>query len=336
MKIKRRFLILFLAISLLTVALSVSAWSIRCSLLDGKAEAPFSVLLCGMDESGSNTDVMFVACVNPHISRFDILQIPRDTLVLNESGKPVKLNSRFSHFQNQGMTPVRAANAFKKELASLLGMQITHTVMLDMKTVAALVDDLGGIRVRVPRDMSYSDPTQNLNISISAGEHLLNGRDAVSFLRYRNGYLRGDLARMDAQKIFLAAVVERFRAGVGLSYAAKAGRTLSRGKVYSDMHLMRAAETGYHLLSGCRGSFSVATLPGEALYTNGTWYFVAARASADALLCAQFPAFYHGRGSFDARGRLCDLTDTGVRNAYSSPEISYKIYREDDLKNISL
>ena len=40
-------------------------------------------------------------------------------------------------------------------------------------------------------------------------DHFFNGNTAVQFLRYRSGYVTGDLGRIDAQKLFLNAFAKR-------------------------------------------------------------------------------------------------------------------------------
>ena len=172
------------------------------------------------------------------------------------------------------MSGREAAVALKKEISSIFGLKISEVMIPTLQAVSSLVDLLGGIKVTVPTDISYTDPTEE-KLFLRAGEQILDGRQAVAFLRYRSGYARGDLGRMDAQKLFLAGVVARLREGVGLSFAAKAAKLLSAQTVYTDMNLMRGIESGYRMMADCHGTLYLATLPGEALYTDSTWYYVA-------------------------------------------------------------
>ena len=336
MKNKRHLMIVITIGLLLALTLSFSVWALHSNLTLGKNKMPVSILLCGTDESGANTDVMFIACAEPNASKFSILQIPRDTLVKEEDRKTVKLNSLFASFLADGMSRKQAAVALKNKVSSLLGMKIDHVVIPTLDAVSALVDDLGGLRVSIPKAISYTDPTEGISMTLEAGEQTLNGRDAVAFLRYRSGYTRGDLGRMDAQKIFLAAVFSRFREGVGISFVSRAGKTLSKGGIYTDMSVTNALTTGHRLLSGCKGELLLATLPGEAMYTEGTWYYIPHRAAADKLLADNFSAFYQGSGSFDAARNFSDPDNADVMNAYETSDLYYRIYREKELQNLSL
>lgn len=335
MKKKRRLPLILLIILLLFVSLSVTVLALRSNLSLKRSNSPFSVLLCGLDESGLNTDVMFIACAEPAQARFTILQIPRDTLVLNGEGKSVKINSRFAAFRASGMSGREAAVALKEEISSIFGLKISQVILPTAQAVSSIVDLLGGVKVNVPKDISYNDPTEDGELSLKAGEQVLNGRQAVAFLRYRSGYARGDLGRMDAQKLFLSGVVARLREGVGVSFATKAAKTLASQKIYTDMNLVRMIESGYRMLTDCRGTLYLATLPGEAMYTDGTWYFVARRTAVDALLSDRLSAFYE-EGGFDRERRLCNQENLGVLNAYEAPDRTYRIYSEGELSKLSL
>lgn len=333
MKKKRRLPLIFLIFLFLFVTLTVTVWALRSNLSPKRGEEPFSVLVCGLDESGLNTDVMFVACAEPTAARMTVLQIPRDTLILNGEGKSVKINSRFAAFRASEMSGREAAIALKKEISSTLGLNISQVIIPTSEAVASLVDLLGGIKVDVPKDITYSDPSEE-EFFLKAGEQVLNGRQALAFLRYRSGYARGDLARMDAQKLFLSGVVSRLREGVSLSFAAKAAKILSGQAIYTDMNLVRGIESGYRMMEQSHGKLYLCTLPGEALYTDASWYYVARRAGVEALFAERLSAFYAEAG-FDAQKRLCNPQNLGVLNAYSAPDRTYRIYAEEELSKLS-
>ena len=47
---------------------------------------------------------------------------------------------------------------------------------------------MGGVRFHVPMDMSYSDPSQDLEINLTAGEQTLSGQQSMWVVRFRSGY----------------------------------------------------------------------------------------------------------------------------------------------------
>ena len=275
---------------------------------------------------------MFIAFAEPAAQRFSVLQIPRDTLIVNEEGKNVKINSRFGTFRASGMSGHEAAVALKKEISSNFGLNISQVLIPTTEAIASLVDLLGGIKVNVPKTVFYNDSGENF--FLEAGQQLLNGKQAIAFLRYRSGYARGDLARMDAQKLFFYGVISRFREGVGISFATKAARVLAGQAIYTDMSLLRGIDSGTRMISDCRGTLYLATLPGEALYTDSTWYYVVRRAGAEALFSEQLSAFYR-EGSFDPQKRFYTSQNLGVLNAYNAPDRTYRMYSEHELSKLS-
>ena len=71
------------------------------------------------------------------------------------------------------------------------------------------MDRIGGVDMYVAYDMYYSDPEQNLYINIKQGQQTLMGKDAEGFVRYRSGYIMADIARGDAQKMFISPFISR-------------------------------------------------------------------------------------------------------------------------------
>ena len=58
----------------------------------------------------------------------------------------------------------------------------------------------------VPQDMNYSDVSQDLEIHLNKGYQKLSGSDAVKLLRFRKGYVNGDLGRIEVQHDFIKAM----------------------------------------------------------------------------------------------------------------------------------
>jgi hypothetical protein len=68
-----------------------------------------------------------------------------------------------------------------------------------------MTDALGGVRVQVSEDMV--DPSNDW--SWSAGEHDMDGEEALRFVRERKGLPGGDFDRVKRQQAFLKAVAEK-------------------------------------------------------------------------------------------------------------------------------
>ena len=126
-----------------------------------------------------------------------------------------------------------------------------------------------------PFDMNYEDPEQDLYIHLKAGYQHLDGAKAEQFVRYRSGYLEGDIGRISAQRLFLTALVNQVKTKLDLSSAVSIAKTALQ-YVTTDLTV---AEIGYF----AKNAFSVdldamtfTTLPGGGVINpdTGASYYV--------------------------------------------------------------
>lgn len=171
--------------------------------LDQIQEGQFCVLVLGMDESRMNTDVMLLIMMDLRGSAVHVLQIPRDTFVPGfTSFSGCKLNSVYTQ-GNPDKTPVqRVADC----LETIFRVPIDRYVSVNCEDIAETVDLIGG----VPVDMPYAI-TFEAGKEIPAGKQVLTGAQAEWLLRFRHDYTEGDIGRMKAQRIFMAAAMQRLR-----------------------------------------------------------------------------------------------------------------------------
>ena len=161
----------------------------------------FRVLIAGEDRASGLSDVLMIASWNRDTGEVWVLQLPRDTYAAYAKQSYQKLNG--------APNALGGMEQMKTFLSESLGLPIDRTVALSCDALCHAVDALGGVEIELEQPMRYRDPTQGLLIDLPSGRHTLNGEQAEQFVRYRVGYERGDLDRMDAQKIFLAALFRR-------------------------------------------------------------------------------------------------------------------------------
>lgn len=161
----------------------------------------YNFLLLGLDRSERLSDVIMLVSADIDKKEITVAQIPRDTYAEYTSAAYRKLNGAVSSLNGGRAVADFLENVFK--------ITIDYYITVDLDGVAKAVDELGGVEVDIPEDMVYEDPYQDLSIELKAGRQLLDGEKAKQFIRYRSGYLRGDIARLDAQKIFLSALFEK-------------------------------------------------------------------------------------------------------------------------------
>lgn len=164
-------------------------------------EGQFTVLCLGFDESRSNSDVMMLFLFDIVNDKIDILQIPRDSFVpeytSNENGK---INSVYT-LGDESLIPIqRTVDAVR----DTFGIPIDRYITTGCDDIVDMVDLIGGIPIDLPEDVFYS-----YDKILYAGEQVLNGEQAELFVRARKGYIEGDIGRVKAQRIFLAAAMEK-------------------------------------------------------------------------------------------------------------------------------
>src|SRR5690606_22221198 len=138
---------------------------------------------------------------------------------------------------------------------------IHHYVVLDYEGVKNIVDSLGGVEVVVPFDMKYQDLSANppLRINLKAGRQVLNGDKALQFLRYRKGYIEGDLGRIKAQQEFLKSFAKK-----ALSFRLPVVIKNVYEYVETDISLFEALYYGTKLINIKSEDIEFSTLPGQA------------------------------------------------------------------------
>ena len=179
-----------------------------------------NVLVIGRDAAGANTDVLMLCTLDASAGTLSVLQIPRDSYIddpVNE-GKNKKINAIYANAYNSaGASGTMSTRERQKYALSYLcrtvgetfGVDVDRYVYVDLAAFRSIVDIIGGVEVNVPQNLDYDDPEQNLHIHIKKGLRVLSGSDAEGFVRFRSGYKEADLARLDAQKIFLSALASR-------------------------------------------------------------------------------------------------------------------------------
>ncbi|MDO4551954.1 MAG: LCP family protein, partial [Bacillota bacterium] len=191
-----------------------------------------NVLVLGVNDN--LTDTIMLGSYDLENNRVDVISIPRDTYYYRDGYTNAAWYKINSIWQEEGA--VGTAEAVSE---LLLGMPIHYYAVIRDSGVEAVVDAIGGVPVDVPFHMQYSDPTDDppLYIDIPEGQQVLDGENAVDFLRYRKGYSNGDIGRVEAQQAFIKSA---FRQALS-SGVVNAARVVIRN-VDSDLPLGMATK----------------------------------------------------------------------------------------------
>ena len=245
-------------------------------------EDVYNILVIGHDDTALLADVVMIVNCDVKNSRISVMQIPRDTLI-TIGVSTNKNNEGFSYYymkaKREGVDdPYTEAGArYEQLLEKSLCINIHHRVIMNLAGFRSIVDSMGGVSVNVPYDMVYEDPEQDLYINIPKGWQHLDGYNAMGFVRYREGYVQADLGRVNAQKIFITAMINQAKAVIkNFDVAAMTGMGQAVAEsVTTDLSVSDIVYYAKFLLNVDLEAVSMMTLPGD-LSSDG--YFVMNRA----------------------------------------------------------
>lgn len=168
--------------------------------------------LSTQENVGNNTDTLMLIHVPANGTAASIVSIPRDSYVPIPGYGKNKINSAYSDGYNDapsGSTAVQEQAAGQAVLIStisaLSGVKIDHVVTVSLLGFYNLTNQLGGIQVNLCQ--AASDPDSGTDLP--AGKTLLDGKQALSFVRQRHGLPNGDLDRIKRQQFFVGAVIRK-------------------------------------------------------------------------------------------------------------------------------
>lgn len=194
---------------------------------DPNTGTPVNVLVMGTDtregqeafapdqaNEGQRSDTTILLHISADRSRVELISIPRDSIVdipqcLRSDGtrsteRPSAIfNSAFSLGGESGEVSDAAA-CTQKTVEAATGVFIHHFVVIDMTGFVRMVDALGGVPLCIPHDIE----SPKAQLSLDAGNHVLDGRTALGYARARTGEGLGDgsdLGRIERQQQLLGA-----------------------------------------------------------------------------------------------------------------------------------
>ena len=226
-------------------------------------EVVINTLLLGVDEARSDT--IIVARYNKETHQVSMISVPRDTRVDIPGYGYNKINSAVGKKQGTALA--------MKTVSNFLDIPIHHYVKVDFKGVERIVDIMGGIKINIPKKMEYTDPVQNLYINIPAGVQVLDGKNALHFLRYRSGYPDQDLGRIKAQQEFAKVFMKKLTSPGMIPKSLSLINTMIEN---TKTNLDQSEIASYALNIGNINvdQIKIYTVPGEPGNKSGVAYFL--------------------------------------------------------------
>jgi len=225
-------------------------------------EGQFTVLVLGFDESRELSDVMMLFLFDIYNHKLDILQIPRDSFVPDfTSSETGKINSVYMN-GDQSLKPIqRTVNAVRETF----GIPIDRYVTTGCDDIVEIVDLMGGIPINLPEDVFYS-----YDKILYAGEQVLNGEQAELMVRARKGYNEGDIGRVKAQRIFMAACMEKALDMGSVELTSFINEVYKKKLIATDMTLGELSILSDFATLIDMDKVTVQLVPGEGAY-NGDY-----------------------------------------------------------------
>ncbi|WP_371616167.1 LCP family protein [Streptomyces sp. NBC_00454] len=194
-----------------------------------KKDQPINILVIGTDkrsgagnegygDAGSvgHADTTILFHVAKDRSNATALSIPRD-LITNVPDCPTKQpdgstkNIAGAHgvrFNTSLGQDGRDPGCTMRTVKELTGIQVDHFMMADFNAVKNLSSAVGGVPVCLDKAVDDKDS----KLKLSAGEHRLQGEEALAFVRTRHAFgQRSDLDRIKTQQQFLGSMMREMK-----------------------------------------------------------------------------------------------------------------------------
>lgn len=258
-------------------------------------------LLIGFDRTNGLTDVIMVGHIDPANNQVQIVSIPRDLEIYftEDEFKAIKANNPNNRILHAKLNNIYSLIGWDetalmdiKAIAEVItGLEIDYMMTINIDGFTDMVDAVGGVEFDVPQDMYYNDPAQDLYIDLQAGLQTLDGDKAEQLVRYRKGYERGDLQRIEVQQDFIAAMVDQV---IHRSDFSEISQLLTTGYNMIDTDfglvvMLEYAEFFFNLeLEHVLSEDNMITIPSWGEKVDGLWYqyfdLDEARASVEMIL----------------------------------------------------
>lgn len=197
-----------------------------------------NILLLGVDRTPEGTalgrtDTIILTTVVPLQPFVGAVSIPRDLWVTVPGYGENRVNT--AHFFGENDTPGAGPQLVMDTVEMSFGVDVHHYVRVQFDGFQSFIDALGGLEIELDEPLG----------GYPAGSHLLNGEDALAFVRDREG--TDDFFRMRQGQIFLKSLLGQITAPGTWVKLPQAFLAL-RGAIETDVPLWKLPILGVALL----------------------------------------------------------------------------------------
>lgn len=257
-----------------------------------------NVLLLGVDADLTRTDTIMIASFNSVTKDVNLFSIPRDTLVeipkdrwnvmcdnvsqLKRNGsREIKINSIHSYAGED-----KGIEFLELQLEEMLDIDIDYYARVNCEAFRYIVDSIGGVEYDVPMRMKHKDTTKGkeLYIDLQPGLQLLDGDKAEQLVRFRYGYARQDLDRIETQQDFMKVLAATILDKDNIMSNPTAYLNTIVKYVDTDLGVTDAVKYIKYVSDISASNIVGYTLPGESQYIGDTSYYIMDEEEAEELV----------------------------------------------------
>lgn len=248
------------------------------SSTSASSNSAVNILLLGTDigdpkqvdnRSIKRTDTIMVLNYNPENKYLRVISVPRDTLI-EVDGRNAKINAAYA---------IGGYPKIKSEVEHLLNINVNYIAKVDYNAFREIIDAIGGVEMKIDRNMVYDDDAQNLHINFKAGETVtLDGKKAEEFFRWRknndgSGLANGDLDRIENQHKFISKVFDKCTSPLMLFRVPKIMSALG-DNIETNMSPTEIIGYGLKFMNLKRENIIMSTLNGTPKTIKGESYLI--------------------------------------------------------------
>lgn len=172
-----------------------------------------TMLIMGLDyrdwegEGPSRTDTMMLLTMDPTTRTAGMLSIPRDLWVNVPGFDYGKINTAYylgEMYDLPGGGPGQAVQTVE----DLMGIDINYYAQIDFSAFENFIDQIGGIDVEVPYELTVDPIGPGNTVTLPAGTQHLDGPTALAYARNRETF-GGDFDRADRQQQVIMAIFDK-------------------------------------------------------------------------------------------------------------------------------
>lgn len=169
-----------------------------------------NVLLIGADSrkgtNSGNTDVMMLLSLNKKTKKITIASFLRDSYLYVKGDNHdycTKLNAAFS---------MGGPECLIQTIENNYKIKIDNYVMVNFKTFEKIIDEMGGVEVPKVEQFESDYNVKKHGIPLPVGENvILDGAEALCFVRNRSCYGEGDIRRSQNQRIVVNSIMDKVK-----------------------------------------------------------------------------------------------------------------------------